>query len=91
MGVAAVCMMSGGGRLPLPSRCPLGVTASEYIFISASRSPMSLWGLRNGKLLLKCHPVSPTHFTHTHTCGLQVSQLVKIFLKASRRLVLICV
>ena len=34
MGVAAVCMMTGGGRLPRPSRCPLGVMAREYIFIS---------------------------------------------------------
>ena len=34
MGVAAVRMMRGGGKLPWPSRCPLGVTASEYIFIS---------------------------------------------------------
>lgn len=34
IGVAAVCVMRGGGRLPRPSRCPLGVTASEYIFIS---------------------------------------------------------
>lgn len=34
LGVAAVRMMTGGGRLPRPSRCPLGVTAREYIFIS---------------------------------------------------------
>lgn len=34
MGVAAVCMMTGGGRLPRPSRCPLGVVAREHIFIS---------------------------------------------------------
>lgn len=37
IGVAAVRMMMGGGMAPLPSRCPLGVTASEYIFISACR------------------------------------------------------
>ena len=34
MGVAAVRMIRGGGRRPRPSRGPLGVTASEYIFIS---------------------------------------------------------
>lgn len=34
IGVAAVRRMMGGGMLPLPSRCPLGVTAREYIFNS---------------------------------------------------------
>lgn len=38
IGVAAVRMMIGGGMLPLPSRCPFGVTASEYIFISGEKT-----------------------------------------------------
>lgn len=37
IGVAAVRMIIGGGMLPLPSRCPFGVTASEYIFISGEK------------------------------------------------------
>lgn len=37
IGVAAVRMMMGGGMLPLPSRCPFGVTVSEYIFISVEK------------------------------------------------------
>lgn len=43
IGVAAVRMIIGGGMLPLPSRCPFGVTASEYIFISEQKGRENTW------------------------------------------------
>lgn len=43
IGVAAVRMIIGGGMLPLPSRCPFGVTASEYIFISGEKGRENTW------------------------------------------------
>lgn len=60
MGVAAVRMMTGGGRLPRPSRCPLGVTAKEYIFISGGGEATGVYGaLRKGKLPTGSRPQKP--------------------------------
>lgn len=107
MGVAAVRMMTGGGRLPRPSRCPLGVTAREYIFISGGRRGRSLFqgsqeeespcpGLAHGESPLGQVSTGSTpsilvSVVPTHTCGPEVSEFIEILVQVGGCLIFVCV